>query len=72
MADTKSAAFSGENAALSALQDERHYDGGSLVHGAVGAQAVAGDGAALVLPQPFPRKPRRAPLPRMHGLVKCA
>src|SRR5262249_62241718 len=40
--------------------------------GATGAPAPAGNGAALVLPQPLPGDARRSPLPGVRGLVKRA
>jgi hypothetical protein len=72
MADAKRAVFPCENAALFILQNEGHHYGGSYPYGAVGAQAVAGDGAALVLPRSFPCDTRRAALSGVHGFVKEA
>jgi hypothetical protein len=72
MAGAKRAAFSRANAALSLLQNEGRDHGRSYLHGATGAQAVAGNGAALVLPEPFPRDTRRAALSGVHGFVTHA
>jgi len=52
--------------------DEGLCDGGIIVHGSNHTQPAPGDGAALVLQEPFPRDTRPPPLRRMHGFVKRA
>jgi hypothetical protein len=54
------------------LETKGENHGRSYLYGAAGAQAAAGDGAALVLPQPFPCDAWRAALPGVHGFVKRA
>jgi hypothetical protein len=44
-------------------------DGRISLYGSTGAPAVAGDGAALVVPEPLPRFARPAALPGMHEIV---
>jgi len=50
--------------------DEGLCDGGIVVHGSDRTQTAPGDGAALVLQEPFPRDTRPPPLRRVHGFVK--
>jgi hypothetical protein len=43
--------------------------GRNSLDGAAGAQPAAGDGAALVLPRPFPSHARPTPLSGKHSFV---
>jgi hypothetical protein len=71
MADTKSAAFSNGNAVLSTSPgDEGLCDGRTAFHGSNRTQPAAGNDAALVLQEPFPRHTGRAPLRGLHGFVR--